>query len=271
MVAVTATASRLDEYEQRIERGLRSYVEVGTALDALRASRAYLEVAPSFEKYCKQRWDWTVTVAWQHIQSARVAKCISTSIDVEMPIHASHARALVPLLSDPDALCQVWRSLVARRPVKLTAPIIAEAVKEYRSPVGSPGDQSPRAPEMPATPCPDTSVPAEIAGVASQLLPPVLDPSRLLPGQQEKARYSRSVKSLRTRLYDIVKDYPSSAAAEDVARQVESEHFDLSADDYRRLRRSLTDSEHGRRALAHALDAKRPRRQRKGRSDGSTS
>lgn len=270
MVAVTAAASRLDDYEQRIERGLRSYVELGMAIDELRASREYLKVASSFAKYCKRRWNWTEQHAWHLILAARVANIVSKPFGLEPPVCQAHARALTPLLSDPDGLREVWRGLLAR-PGILTVAIITDAVEEYRSPPPAWIEPAEVMPEMPPTPCPDTSVPSEIGGVPSQLLPPVLDPSRLLPGQQEKARYSRSVKSLHARLHQFVKDYPPRAAAEDVARQVESEHFDLSADDYRRLRRSLSESEQGRRALTRALDAKRPRRQRKGRSDGSTS
>lgn len=270
MVALTATASRLDDYEQRIERGLRSYIEVGTALDAIRESREYLKVASSFEKYCQQRWGWNRHHGWHIILAARVGNTLCIPFGIQPPVFQSHARALTPLLSDPEALREVWHRLLAR-PGILTGSIITEAVEEYRCPSPEPSEQVEPMPDRSAAPCPDTSVPAEIAGVASQLLPPVLDPSRLLPGQQEKARYSRSVKSLHARLHKFVKDYPPRAAAEDVARQVESEHFDLSADDYRRLRRSLSESEQGRRALTRALDAKRPRRQRKGHSDGSTS
>jgi hypothetical protein len=270
-ITMTEEAVSLRDCEARIEASLQSYIEVGKALDDIRASKSYRDVAPTFEQYCLLRWAWNPSHVWHFIHASRVAEILSTF--VEKPRTETYARPLTPLLGDPDGLREVWRGILARCSRPLTKRMIAEAVDEYRNPppVASVPDRE-GATDMPPLSFDTTeATPSTYSdGVARQLLPPLIDPSHLLPGQQEKERYSRPVKSLRARLFDIVKDYPGSAVAIEVAQQVEREEFDLSADDCRRLSEALADTEHGRRALKRALESKRPRRKRKGHQNGST-
>ena len=47
-------AERLDACEQVIERGLATFVDVGTALLEVRDSRLYRVAYPTFEAYCAE-------------------------------------------------------------------------------------------------------------------------------------------------------------------------------------------------------------------------
>jgi hypothetical protein len=47
---------RLSELETTIERGLKTFVEVGNALAEIRDSRLYRESYATFEDYCRERW-----------------------------------------------------------------------------------------------------------------------------------------------------------------------------------------------------------------------
>ncbi len=82
--------ARLVELETVIERGMRSFVEVGTALAEVRDSGLYTQ--PTFEAYVRERWGFTRQRAYQLIDAADV----STRVDIPLP-NEGVARTLVGL------------------------------------------------------------------------------------------------------------------------------------------------------------------------------
>jgi hypothetical protein len=65
---------RLAQLEEKIEKGLGTFVEVGTALVEVRDRRLYREVYSSFEVYCQQRWGIAARRARQLMAAAEVVK-----------------------------------------------------------------------------------------------------------------------------------------------------------------------------------------------------
>lgn len=67
-------AESLAECEALIERGMKTFVQVGEALAAIRDARLYRESHDSFESYCRERWGWSKQHAYRLIECAPMAK-----------------------------------------------------------------------------------------------------------------------------------------------------------------------------------------------------
>lgn len=102
-------ASRLQELEQVIHRGIATFVEVGTALAEIRDSHLYRWTHDTFAAYCRERWNMTDRRARQLIDA--------TDITVQL------SGTVVP----SDLTERTVRTLVA-----LPEPERAEAVEEVR-------------------------------------------------------------------------------------------------------------------------------------------
>lgn len=127
--------SRLDNsealahYEQVIERGLKTFFEVGQALFAIRNQRLYQETHDTFEAYCLDRWG---------IQRRRAYQLIDASIVVENvknfshpPQIESHAAPLAQL--EPEQQSQAWERAVKTAPNgKVTAAHVSRVADEYK-------------------------------------------------------------------------------------------------------------------------------------------
>jgi hypothetical protein len=128
MTAVTM--ARLVELERVIERGQQTFVEVGMALLEIRDSRLYRASHGTFEDYCRERWGWTHRHANRVIEASEVAGLVGpTGPSVE-----AQARELAPLRDQPDAMREVWASVVARAEATdepVTAPLIRNGVRDY--------------------------------------------------------------------------------------------------------------------------------------------
>jgi len=107
-------AERLDACEQVIERGLATFVDVGTALLEVRDSRLYRVAYPTFEAYCAERWNMTRPRAYQLIDAAGVVNGLSTIGIQALPANERTARELSGLA--PDEQRAVWAEAVATAP-----------------------------------------------------------------------------------------------------------------------------------------------------------
>lgn len=123
VVLSQAEASALDDCEQRIEKGLRTFVEVGTALLRIRDERLYRTQYDTFEDYCRERWQMNRQRASQMIQAAGVSKILDNG-----PTTESHARELVGL--EPQHAQQVWEKANETTAGKPTARAVREARQE---------------------------------------------------------------------------------------------------------------------------------------------
>lgn len=112
--------------EAVIERGLESFVEVGTALLRIRDEKLYRESHKTFEVYCKERWGMSRSYAHRQIDAAGIAGLLPIG---DVPNEAV-ARELAPLKAAPQELTEVWEDLQEKHGDKLTAEKVRTAVDE---------------------------------------------------------------------------------------------------------------------------------------------
>lgn len=123
--------STLAECEAIIERGLTTFVEVGSALARIRDERLYLDSHKSFEDYCRERWDFNDRRASQMIQAAEVSTIVETR-SLPTPRNEAVARELAPLRSEPAQLREVWTQAVEQHGPAPTAKQVHEVVAALR-------------------------------------------------------------------------------------------------------------------------------------------
>lgn len=103
-----AEATRLGELEAVIERGLRTFVEVGLALDEIRERRLYRESFETFEGYCRARWGFVASRARQLIAAADVVTSVTVA-GLPGPANEAQARELAKLRGDAVSLLEAWQ------------------------------------------------------------------------------------------------------------------------------------------------------------------
>lgn len=129
-----AERQELAECEAVIERGLRSFIEVGTRLAQVRDGRLYRETHPTFEAWLQERWGLARSRGYQLMTSASVAVAMSKILDAPVPVIESHAAALAGL--EPEVAAELYR--VAEGRGKVTADGLREVRRQYeRVPVAA--------------------------------------------------------------------------------------------------------------------------------------
>jgi hypothetical protein len=139
-------AARLAQLEATVEKGLHTFVEVGTALAEIRDSRLYRQTHKNFTDYTRERWGISKPYATQLIGAAAVVENL-VAIATITPATESQARPLT--LLEPEQQREVWQRAVTTAPKaddgtpKVTAAHVAAVVKEAKrrrgGPVGAPG------------------------------------------------------------------------------------------------------------------------------------
>jgi hypothetical protein len=119
----------LADCEKRIEAGIKTFIEVGSALAAIRDSRLYREFHNTFEDYCQARWGIRRQRANELITAARMVDEIS-STGSEPPKNEAQAVAISRVPEEDRA--EVWRETVERTEGKPTAAAIREVSEEQR-------------------------------------------------------------------------------------------------------------------------------------------
>lgn len=117
------------ELEQRIEKGLKTFIEVGNALSSIRERRLYREVHGTFEDYCRERWGFTDRRARMFMAAAETVGNLKTGTIVPtLPTTESQARPLTRL--DPEQQREVWQAAVDTAPNgRITARHVEETVQ----------------------------------------------------------------------------------------------------------------------------------------------
>lgn len=92
---------RLAEAEAKIERGLSTFWEVGSALMQIRDERLYRADFATFEDYCQDRWQMTRRRANQLVEAAQMG----TMVPIE---NERQARALAPVKEDPTEVREIY-------------------------------------------------------------------------------------------------------------------------------------------------------------------
>ena len=104
----TRRGQELTKYEGIIERSLYTFIEVGTALAAIRDKHLYREYLDgrefkTFKEYCENRWKFSDSRARQYIDAAAVATVTAVTELLALPSERV-ARAFVPLKKDKKKL-----------------------------------------------------------------------------------------------------------------------------------------------------------------------
>lgn len=166
-VLTEAERDQLAAYEQVIDRGLKTFFEVGLALADIQARRLYRQTHEKFADYCQQVWGISDSRARQLIGATNVVTAV-TAAGLPAPATEAAARELGRVLREtPAALEEVHAAAVevsgSGKPTaaayrqareELTAPA-APALTAGPDPEESPGqttvyDHLPAAPAQPA-------------------------------------------------------------------------------------------------------------------------
>ena len=120
----------LTSCEQRIERGLKTFIDVGQALAEIRDSRLYKGTHETFEAYCRDRWKMTDGRARQLMIAAATVTNVAVG-GLPTPTNEGQARALAAV---PEAeRAGVWRDVVESGE-KPTAAAIRKAAEARTQP-----------------------------------------------------------------------------------------------------------------------------------------
>lgn len=119
----------LDDCEQRIEHGLKTFIEVGSALTVIRDSRLYRGTFSTFESYLEERWNLKRQRAYELMSAAAVVSEFSDS-ELPSPTKEAHAAALAKV-AEPERT-DVWREALERTDGKPTAAAVREVSEEQR-------------------------------------------------------------------------------------------------------------------------------------------
>lgn len=131
-----------EECEQIIERGLSTFVAVGSALVRIRDGRLYRQEYATFEVYCDRRWGFTDRRARQLMAAAEIGTTVPVGTE-------SQARELTGL--SVDQAHEVYNDAAEKRPEPTAADL--RAARERLHP--RPANQPPR-PQPSPTPTPPT-------------------------------------------------------------------------------------------------------------------
>jgi hypothetical protein len=119
----------LQRCETIIERGLKTFFEVGAALLRVRDLKLYRVEYPTFEAYCQERWDFSKTYANNLIAATSVRNNLTTIVVKQLPANEAQARPLARL--EPEQQREAWQRAVQRAGGdRITARLVDQAVRE---------------------------------------------------------------------------------------------------------------------------------------------
>ena len=130
----TVESKDLRSLEQVIERGQKTFLEVGKALLAIKAQKLYRQDFKTFAEYCTDRWGFAKSRAYQMIDAAKVVENVQHVGQIAPPANARQACELAKLPADQQA--NAWADVVdecAERGEPITAAAVVEVVERYKS------------------------------------------------------------------------------------------------------------------------------------------
>jgi hypothetical protein len=142
----------LERCEQIVQRGLKTFFEVGAALVRVRDLRLYRVEHATFEDYCQARWDMGRRYVNQIIAAAQVQENLGAIAPKKLPANEAQVRPLTKL-KDPEQQREAWQQVLERvdreTEGQLTAQIVEEVVRQLAqrqngtSPHGDTGGDEP--------------------------------------------------------------------------------------------------------------------------------
>lgn len=110
-----AETAELSQFETVIEKNLRGFYEVGTALAKIRDSRLYRETHDTFQDYCWDRWEISWNYAYKQMASSQVIDNLKSCTIVQRPTNEAQARPLTQL-ETPELQQEAWLEAVRTAP-----------------------------------------------------------------------------------------------------------------------------------------------------------
>lgn len=108
---------RLEELEVVIERGLKTFYEVGSALLEIRDNTLYDKKHQTFEDYCRSRWHMVASRARQLISASEVIANLEGVTNVTLPQNEGQAREYMGLEPDEQkALAALSKAVLGDKP-----------------------------------------------------------------------------------------------------------------------------------------------------------
>ena len=138
-------ATDLARYERTIEKGLKVFVEVGTALLAIQDRRLYRLTHSTFEDYCQDRWGISRDYAYKTIRAANTVAALE-AVQAPVPQTESQARELIGL--SPEKAAEVMRQ------ASTGGKVTAAGIKQARAKVEHPPTPTPPTTRAAVTPAP---------------------------------------------------------------------------------------------------------------------
>ena len=132
LVPTTLTTEEVEllaECERTIARGLKVFIETGTALTTVRDSRLYRTEYATFEAYCQARWGFTDRRARQLMDAAAIGRILPVA-------NAGQAAELARVPEEQRA--DVWQATVEATGGKPTAAKIRETYERPQTPASTP-------------------------------------------------------------------------------------------------------------------------------------
>ena len=123
----SAEESALNHCERRIHEGLGRFRDVGLALASIRDNRLYRATDPTFEIYCRERWNWSRQRAHQMIECAEVAASLPGDCQ---PLVDNERQARELAKVEPEKRAEVLAKAAQAGPV--TAKAIQQAAKAVK-------------------------------------------------------------------------------------------------------------------------------------------
>ena len=100
--------NRLNQLEPIIERGMTSFVEVGTALLEISDRRLYRETHSTFAEYCKAKWRMSARHAYRLCESAEVVNALPENVTHGSQMNERQARELAKV--EPERRTEVLQA-----------------------------------------------------------------------------------------------------------------------------------------------------------------
>ncbi|NJK81772.1 MAG: hypothetical protein HC876_18405 [Chloroflexaceae bacterium] len=138
----TDEVMELERCEQIIERGLKTFFEVGAALVRVRDLKLYRVEHRTFEAYCQERWGIERRQAYRLMDATEVVENVSNWTQT-LPTNEAQARPLTRL-KEPEQQREAWRRAVETAPdERITAAHVERVVKELLRELESAQDSAP--------------------------------------------------------------------------------------------------------------------------------
>jgi hypothetical protein len=130
-----AEAAQLAQHETAIERGIKAFYEVGSALTDIRDRKLYRAEYGTFEEYAAKRWGMSRSHAYRMIEAAGVVSPIGDT-GLPLPSNEGQARELSRVPETERAA--VWAATIERTDGKPTAAAVRDTWASEQPPALAP-------------------------------------------------------------------------------------------------------------------------------------